>query len=195
MDDFNVMEVFENHEAIQRGHFILSSGLRSEFFIQKMKVFQDTYVVQDLCDELRIKVYAAIKDRITAVVSPAIGAMIPGYEMAKEMDYRRFMFTERENGVMKLRRGFKVYDTDQILIVEDIVTTGASVTDTIKAIHDVNPLAKILGIACIIDRSNGFSIPGVPLISLGQISFPTFSPDKIPEHLKNIPAVKPGSNF
>ncbi len=128
--------------------------------------------------------------RIDAIVSPAVGGIVPGYEMGRAMGLPA-MYVERENGVFVLRRGFHLDKTMRVLIVEDIVTTGLSSRECIEAVKATG--AKVAAEACLIDRSGGKAKLGVKLIALASLKIPAWEADKLPPHLKDTPAVKPGS--
>jgi orotate phosphoribosyltransferase len=167
----------------------LSSGLHSSVFFQKNAVFMDPARTERLCKALADKVRAAF-GKIEVVVSPAVGAIIPGYETARHLGARA-MFVERESGKFQLRRGFTILPSDRVLMVEDVVTTGLSSRECIEAI--LGQPGELVGAACLIDRSNGKADIGVPLISLAQVDAPSYPADKLPPELAAIPAVKPGS--
>jgi orotate phosphoribosyltransferase len=184
-----VINEFEMSGAIQQGHFILSSGLHSPTFLQKMLVFQYPARTERLCRALAKKL-AEEFGNIDVVVSPAMGGIIPGYETARWLGARA-IFVEKENNVFKLRRGFTISRDAKIVIIEDVVTTGKSVNDCIKALTD--HINNIVGIGCLIDRTPDITKFGVPLISLATYNIPTFNVNALPLALKAIPAIKPGS--
>lgn len=189
MTDEEVLAEFRAADALLEGHFILSSGLRSPIFLQKMLVFQDPVRTECLCRALA----DAIRERygpVDCIVSPAVGGIIPGYETARALGCRA-IFVEREEGEFRLRRNFEIAAGERIVMVEDMVTTGLSSRECIAAIRE-HP-GDLLGAACLIDRSNGRADIGVPLISLARMDIPAYSPDELPPELAAIPAVKPGS--
>jgi orotate phosphoribosyltransferase len=189
MNQDQVLDEFRAAGALLEGHFILSSGLHSPVFFQKNAVFMDPARTERLCKALADKARAAF-GKIEVVVSPAVGAIIPGYETARHLGARA-MFVEREGGKFQLRRGFRILPSDRVLMVEDVVTTGLSSRECIEAILD-QP-GELVGAACLIDRSNGKADIGVPLIALAQVDAPSYPADKLPPELAAIPAVKPGS--
>jgi orotate phosphoribosyltransferase len=189
MNQDQVLDEFRAAGALLEGHFILSSGLHSPVFFQKNAVFMDPARTERLCKALADKARAAF-GKIEVVVSPAVGAIIPGYETARHLGARA-MFVEREGGKFQLRRGFRVLPSDRVLMVEDVVTTGLSSRECIEAI--LNQPGELVGAACLIDRSNGKADIGVPLIALAQVDAPSYPADKLPPELAAIPAVKPGS--
>ncbi len=189
MNQDDVIAEFQAAGALLRGHFILSSGLRSPVFLQKMFVFQDPVRTERLCKALAAK----ISDRfgtVDIVVSPAVGGIVPGYETARHLGAKA-IFVERENGQFALRRGFEIPAGARVVMVEDIVTTGLSSRECIAAISQ-HP-GELLGAACLIDRSGGKADVGVPLVSLASLDIPTYKPDDLPPDLASMPAVKPGS--
>lgn len=184
-----VLDEFRAAGALLQGHFILSSGLRSPTFLQKMFIFQDPKRTEVLCRALAEKVEAAF-GKIDIVVSPAVGGIVPGYETARHLGAKA-IFVEREEGRFQLRRGFTIEDKARVLLVEDIVTTGLSSRECLEAIRAFP--GEIVGAACLIDRSSGKAELGVPLISLAALDIPTYAPDALPPELAAIPPVKPGS--
>lgn len=189
MNTDQVLQEFRDAGALLEGHFILSSGLRSPVFLQKMFVFQDPVRTERLCKALAEKVNAAFGP-IDIVVSPAVGGIVPGYETARQLGAKA-IFVEREEGRFQLRRGFEIPEGARVLMVEDIVTTGLSSRECLDAIK--NYPGQIVGAACLIDRSGGKADIGVPLVSLAQVEIPTYSPDQLPPELAALPPVKPGS--
>jgi orotate phosphoribosyltransferase len=189
MNQSQVLDEFRAAGALLEGHFILSSGLHSPVFFQKNAVFMDPARTERLCRALAEKARAAF-GKIEVVVSPAVGAIIPGYETARHLGARA-MFVEREGGKFQLRRGFSILPSDRVLMVEDVVTTGLSSRECIEAIAE-QP-GELVGAACLIDRSNGKADIGVPLVSLARVDAPSYPADKLPPELAAIPAIKPGS--
>lgn len=184
-----VLAEFRAAGALLEGHFILSSGLRSPIFLQKMFVFQDPVRTERLCRALA----QMVKERFGAidlVVSPAVGGIVPGYETARQLGAHA-IFVEREEGRFQLRRGFEIPKGARVLMVEDIVTTGLSSRECLDAIRS-HP-GEIVGAACLIDRSGGKADIGVPLVSLALLDIPSYPADRLPPELAAIPAVKPGS--
>jgi orotate phosphoribosyltransferase len=184
-----VLAEFRDAGALLEGHFILSSGLRSPVFLQKMFVFQDPVRTERLCKALAAKVTAAF-GRIDMVVSPAVGGIVPGYETARQLGAKA-VFVEREEGRFRLRRGFEIPSGARVLMVEDIVTTGLSSRECLDAVNEVSH--GVVGAACLIDRSGGKVDIGVPLVSLAALDIPSYPADQLPPELAAIPAVKPGS--
>lgn len=190
MTPTQVLNEFRRSGALLQGHFVLSSGLHSDTFLQKALVFQFPKRTAKLCRALAKTIQENVKGRIDAIVSPAVGAIIPGYEVARAMDLPA-MFVEREEGAFRLRRGFSLGKGQRVLMVEDIVTTGLSSRECIAAIEQTG--AKVVAAACLIDRSGGRAKLGVKLISLAKLDIPAYEADKLPPHLRGTPAIKPGS--
>ena len=189
MNQDQVLDEFRAAGALLEGHFILSSGLHSPVFFQKNAVFMDPARTERLCKALADKA-RAVFGKIEVVVSPAVGAIIPGYETARHLGARA-MFVEREGGRFQLRRGFSIKPSDRVLMVEDVVTTGLSSRECIEAIRE-HP-GDLVGAACLIDRSGGAADIGARLISLAQVNAPAYEADKLPPELAALPAIKPGS--
>ncbi len=189
MSPNDVLEEFRAAGALLEGHFILSSGLHSPVFFQKAFVFMDPARTERLCRALAEKA-RAVFGPIDVVVSPAVGAIIPGYETARRLGAQA-MFVERTDGVFALRRGFAIPAGARVLMVEDIVTTGLSSRECLAALAE-HP-GEVVGAACLIDRSGGRADLGVRLIALAQVDAPAFAADALPPELAAIPAVKPGS--
>ena len=189
MTQDEVLDEFRTADALLEGHFILSSGLHSPVFLQKMRVFQDPIRTERLCRALA----DAIRERFGAVdlvVSPAVGGIIPGYETARALGCNA-VFVEREEGEFRLRRGFEIPEGARVVMVEDIVTTGLSSRECLDAIR-AHP-GELLGAACLIDRSNGRADVGAPLVALCRLDVPAFPADALPPELAALPATKPGS--
>lgn len=184
-----VLAEFREAGALLEGHFILSSGLRSPVFLQKMFIFQDPVRTERLCSALAQKVRERF-GAIDVVVSPAVGGIVPGYETARQLGAKA-IFVEREEGRFQLRRGFEIAKDARVLMVEDIVTTGLSSRECIAAIRS-HP-GTLVGAACLIDRSGGKADIGVGLVSLAALEIPAYPADQLPPDLAAIPAVKPGS--
>jgi orotate phosphoribosyltransferase len=184
-----VLEEFRSAGALLEGHFVLSSGLHSSIFLQKMFVFMDPARTERLCRALAQRIEAAYGP-VDYVVSPAVGGIVPGYETARHLGCKA-IFVERENGAFALRRGFAIPNGARVVMVEDIVTTGLSSRECLAAVAE-QP-GRVLGAACLIDRSGGRADLGVPLVALVELDIPNYSPDHLPPELAAIPAVKPGS--
>nr|WP_196108510.1 MULTISPECIES: orotate phosphoribosyltransferase [unclassified Ochrobactrum] len=189
MNTEDVLAVFREAGAILEGHFILTSGLRSPVFLQKARVFMHADKTEKLCKALAAKIEAANLGDIDYVVGPAIGGLIPSYETSRHLRVPS-VWVERENGVFRLRR-FEVPKGARVVIVEDIVTTGLSIRETIDCMKDLS--IEVMAAACIVDRSAGKADVGTRLISLAEYEVPAYPADKLPPELAAIPAVKPGS--
>ena len=185
-----VLDHFRRSDALLEGHFILSSGRHSALYLQKQRVMMYPQRAEALCRALADKVAAAGITGIESIISPAVGAITVGYEMARQMGLPA-MFVEREAGRFELRRGFSLKPGERVLMVEDIVTTGLSSREAIEAIAAAG--GHVVAAACLIDRSNGQADVGVPLIALAKLDIPSFAPDEVPTGLAAIPAIKPGS--
>ena len=187
MNAEKVLERFKETDAFLEGHFILSSGLHSPKYLQCALALQ---YPSDAAKFGRAIAEHFTNENIETVASPAIGGLIIGYEVAKALNVR-FIWTERENGVMTLRRGFSMKKAERILVVEDVITTGGSTRECIEALEKNG--AKILAAASIIDRSNGAANVGVPRISLVSMEVPSYQPEDCPMCERGDKAVKPGS--
>jgi len=189
LSEAEVLAEFRAAGALLEGHFILSSGLRSPVFLQKMFVFQDPARTERLCRALAHKAREAF-GKIDVVVSPALGGIVPGYETARWLGAKA-IFVEREQGVFVLRRGFAIEPGARVLMVEDIITTGLSSRECLAAIAE-HP-GTIVGAACLIDRSGGKAEIGFPRVALATMDIPAYPPDALPPELARLPPVKPGS--
>ncbi|MFQ5563623.1 MAG: orotate phosphoribosyltransferase [Parvularculaceae bacterium] len=190
MKSSDVLCEFEEAGALLKGHFILSSGLHSDTYLNKSIVSMYPQRTERLCRALAKKARERLGDRIQYVVSPAMGAIIYGYETTRHLGVP-FMFVERVDGRFELRRGFELPKGAGVLVVEDIVSTGLSARECIEAVRRHG--GDVLALACLIDRSGGAVDAGAPLISLAELNVAAFAPDDLPPHLADIPAVKPGS--
>ncbi|KAB2869340.1 MAG: orotate phosphoribosyltransferase [Bauldia sp.] len=191
MTEAEAIDIFREAGAILEGHFILSSGLRSPVFIQKARVFMYPDRTEKVCRALAEKVRASGLGRIDLVVSPAVGGIVPGYETARHLGVPA-VWVEREGGEFRLRR-FDMEPGTRVLVVEDIVTTGLSIRETIAAVRGIG--GDVVGCACLIDRSGGEADAdiGVPLVALARYKVPAYPADQIPPEMAAIPPVKPGS--
>ena len=190
MNKDDVIREFKEAGALLEGHFILSSGLHSSEYLQCALALSEPSRAQRLSESLGKKILENISTKIDIVVSPAMGGLIIGHEIARFLDVPS-IFLERVNGKFELRRGFTIKPDLNCLLVEDIVTTGLSSNESIEVIKRYG--GNIIGEACLIDRSSGKANLETKLISLTSIDIPTFHKDEIPESLKDIPAIKPGS--
>ena len=187
MQQEQVLSLFNDTDALLTGHFVLSSGLHSDKYLQCARALQ---FPADAAKFGHAIAKHFLGQKIETVASPAIGGLVIGYAVAGALNVR-FIWTERENGVMTLRRGFEVREGERILVVEDVITTGGSTRECIEALQTRG--AKVVAAASIIDRSNGKADVGVPRISLAQLDVPSYSPDNCPMCARGEEAVKPGS--
>ncbi|TZG27773.1 orotate phosphoribosyltransferase [Sphingomonas montanisoli] len=190
MTDEEVLAEFREAEALLEGHFILSSGLRSPRYLQCARVLMNPARGERLAQALALKIPDKIKIQLEAVVSPAMGGVIAGHEMGRVLGLDA-MFVERPDGVFGLRRGFRLNPGQKVLLMEDVVTTGLSSREAIKAVAEAG--GEVIAAASLIDRSNGTADLGVPFFPLIRLEVPTYAPDALPPELAAIPAVKPGS--
>jgi orotate phosphoribosyltransferase len=191
-----ILQEFIESKAILKGHFILSSGLHSDTYMQCARVLMNPQISEKLCFQLAKKIIDKFGENpADLVVSPAMGGVIIGYELARQLKIPA-IFCERVNGKFELRRGFEISNQARILIVEDVITTGKSSLETFELVKNLN--GKIIGEACLVDRSNDELLAQklqVEVISLLKINVKTFDENNIPVELQAIPAVKPGSRF
>ena len=181
------IEILKKTNSLLEGHFILSSGLRSEKYLQCAQLMMYPELAEKVCKSLAEKIKKT-NIEFDLVASPAIGGLLVGYQVSKFLNVPN-IFVERVNNEFNLRRGFECKGK-KIIIIEDVVTTGKSSLECSKCLQDLG--AKISGYACIIDRSGGNSQID-EIISQINFNIPVFSEDKLPEHLKQIKAIKPGS--
>jgi len=190
MDRDAVLAEFRAAGALLEGHFLLSSGLHSPLYLQCARVLMDPARAARLCAALAKRVRATLGQHIDLVVSPAMGGVVVGYELARQLGVPG-IFTERVDGSFALRRGFSIEPGARVLMVEDVVTTGLSSRECIACITENG--GTVVGGASLIDRSNGTADIGVPLIALAQLDVPSYPADALPPALAALPAVKPGS--
>jgi len=184
------LNILKKTNALLDGHFVLSSGLHSSKYIQCAKLLSYPHLAKNICFSLSKKIKKKFK-KIDLILSPAIGGIIIGYEIGRLLKKETF-FCERVNGKFKIRRGFKIKKKAKVLIVEDVITTGKSSLECVKLINKSK--AKLVGFACIIDRSNKKNLKiKQKIISHLKIDVPTYSKNKLPTSLKSIPITKPGS--
>jgi orotate phosphoribosyltransferase len=189
MNTDEVLGIFREAGAVLEGHFILTSGLRSPVFLQKARVFMHAELTEKLCKALAEKVRERVEGRIDYVVGPAVGGLIPAYETSRHLHVPA-IWVEREGGEFRLRR-FEIEPGARVVIIEDIVTTGLSIRETIDCMRALG--AEVVAAACLIDRSAGKTSVGVPLIALAEYEVPAYPADRLPPELAAIPPVKPGS--
>ena len=191
MSENQVLDVYKSIGALLEGHFILSSGLHSRMYLQSALIFSNTNIAESLCKSLAVKVnnIINIKD-IDIIVSPAMGGVIVGYELSRHL-VKKNIFAERKDGKFTIRRGFQINKGQKVLVVEDIVTTGKSSLECFDCIKELG--GDIIGEAALINRGGNSVDLGVPLVTLANLNIPNYDSDNLPEDLKNMPAIKPGS--
>jgi orotate phosphoribosyltransferase len=186
MTETEVLRIFRENSALLEGHFILSSGLHSDRYIQCALVLQYPRIAGQLCSELAEKV----RDLGASVVAaPALGGVIVAHEVARALGIRA-LFTERQMGAMSLRRGFSFSPGEPTLVVEDVITTGGSTRETITCVKQGG--GSVVGVGALIDRSGGANL-GVPKSALVTLAVQNFDAADCPLCRSGIPAVKPGS--
>lgn len=190
MQDEEVLAEFRASKALLEGHFLLSSGRHSAYYLQCARVLMDPDRAARLAIALAGKLPRELRKEIGKVVSPAMGGVIIGHEMGRALGVEA-MFVERPTGTFELRRGFALNRGDKVLMVEDVVTTGLSSREAIKAIEQAG--GEVVAAAALVDRSGGTVDLGVPFYPLTAINFPTYAEDELPPELAATPAIKPGS--
>lgn len=185
-----VLAEFRAAGALLEGHFVLSSGLHSGQYLQCARVLMDAARAERLCRDLAERVRSAIPGPIEMVASPAMGGVVVGYEMGRQLGVPAIFF-ERVDGKLTLRRGFDIPRGTRCLMVEDIVTTGLSSRECIAGIGEAGGVT--VGAACLIDRSGGSADLGTTLVSLAALNIVNYKPEDVPAALAAIPATKPGS--
>jgi len=191
MDRQQVLAIFKESGALLEGHFQLTSGLHSNQYFQCAKVLQYPKHAATLCSDIASQFASS---SIEVVIAPALGGIVVGQEVGRQLNVRT-MFTERKDGAMQLRRGFEIRRSERVLVCEDVVTTGGSVTEVIRIVKELG--GSPVGIGYIVDRSNGkvrFDLPnGGKQVSVLQMDVVTYRPDECPLCRKGIPVEKPGS--
>lgn len=190
MEHEEVLRHFREAGALLEGHFILSSGLHSPLYLQCARVMMDAKRGEVICAALADIVRQGVTEPIDMVVAPAMGGILVGYELGRQLGVPS-VFTERVEGNFTLRRGFSIAKGAKILLCEDIVTTGLSSRECINVVEAYG--GDVIAAACLIDRSNGRADLGVPLFSLARLAVPTYETSAVPPELSAIPAIKPGS--
>ncbi|WP_232492500.1 orotate phosphoribosyltransferase [Novosphingobium kaempferiae] len=185
-----VLAEFRASKALLEGHFLLSSGRHSAYYLQCARVLMNPDRAARLAVAIAANLPHDIRKQITKVVSPAMGGVIIGQEMGRALQIDA-MFVERPTGTFELRRGFTLEPGDKVLMVEDVVTTGLSSREAIKAIEEAG--GTVIAAASLVDRSAGSVDLGVPFFPLVALNFPTYAPDELPPELASSQAVKPGS--
>lgn len=192
MNNDAIIKEFMDAKAILKGHFILSSGLHSDTYLQCARVLMNPARADRLCKALAEKVKATLGTVPDMVVAPAMGGVVVGYEMGRQLGIET-IFCERENGVFALRRGFEIPKGAKVLLVEDVVTTGKSSLEAVECIKAHG--GEVVAEASLINRSGVDNPMPFPLISLLKLEVATFDENNVPAHLANTPAVKPGSRW
>ena len=190
MTEQQIIDEFRQSQALLEGHFILSSGLRSARYLQCARVLMDPARAERLARALAERLDPDLRALLQAVVSPAMGGVIIGHEMGRALGLPA-MFVERPTGSFELRRGFRLAPGTRVLLVEDVVTTGLSSREAMKAIAAEG--GEVIAAAALVDRSNGSADLGVPFTSLLRLDVPAFAADSLPAELAALPAIKPGS--
>ena len=183
------LKILKETNALIEGHFILSSGLHSSKYVQCAQLMSKPSYAFKICESLANKIQNEFDD-FDLILSPAMGGIIVGYEIGRILK-KQTIFAERVNGEFKLRRDFKIKEGKKVLIIEDVITTGKSSMECSQLVN-LNK-AKIVGYACIIDRSNGKSEINRKIVSQVELNIPTYSKDNLPKELLSIEAIKPGS--
>jgi orotate phosphoribosyltransferase len=187
MNSTDVIELFRRSGALLEGHFRLTSGLHSSGYLQCALVLQHPAHAEALGRALAERLAA---DGVTAVLSPAVGGLIIGHEVARALSVRA-IFAERQDGALTLRRGFTLSPTDRVVVIEDVVTTGGSTQETIEVAQRTG--ATVIAAGAVMDRSGGKWMPDVPFQALATLTLPTYQPDACPLCKEAVPVTKPGS--
>ena len=189
----NSLAVLKKTEALLEGHFVLSSGLHSPKYVQCAKLLSYPKKSENFCKSLSYKIKKKLK-KIDLILSPAMGGILIGYIVGRFIN-KETIFCERVNGTFTLRRGFSIKKNSNVLIVEDVITTGKSSLECAKLVKQSK--SKVVGYACLIDRSNkkSLKIKNKKIISQIKLEIPTYNKNNIPDKLKKIPVTKPGSRF
>jgi orotate phosphoribosyltransferase len=190
MTEEEVLAEFRAAGALLEGHFILSSGLHSPRYLQCARVLMDPMRASRLAGALAASIPRELRSAIEIVVSPAMGGVIIGHEMGRALGVEA-LFVERPQGTFELRRGFRLEPGQKILLVEDVVTTGLSSREAIRAVEEAG--GEVIAAAALIDRSGGAADMGVPFFPLVQLNVPTYEAANLPDDLAALPAEKPGS--
>lgn len=187
--DSPIIKEFEEAGAILHGHFVLSSGLHSDTYIQCAKIFENPSRAMKVCELLANKIKKELNSSIDLILSPAIGGIIVGYEIGRQLGIKT-VFCERVNGKFELRRGFDIKSGEKILLIEDVITTGKSSLEAVKCAEDMG--GKVVAEASLIKRNNETKLP-FPVISLLELNIKNYSEAELPEELKQLPIIRPGS--
>jgi orotate phosphoribosyltransferase len=180
-------DLLRRSEALLQGHFLLSSGLHADRYFQCARIFVDPAIGSRMVELLVPRLPAR---PVHAIVGPAMGGILVAYELARQLNIRN-VFTEREGGQMSLRRGFSLPPGADVLIGEDVVTTGKSSLEVRDALQALG--VNVVGVACLVDRTAGHPPIGLPLYSVLSVEVPTWTPEQCPQCAAGVPVVKPGS--
>jgi orotate phosphoribosyltransferase len=190
MTEDEILSEFRSVDALLEGHFLLSSGRHSAYYLQCARLLMNPERAGRIAMALTQKMPRELRNEIEAVISPAMGGLIIGHEMGRALGVDA-MFVERPDGVFGLRRGFTITPGTKVLMMEDVVTTGLSSREAIAAIEAAG--GDVIAAGAVVDRSAGSVDLGVPFFPLIQLNFPTYAPDELPPELAATGAVKPGS--
>lgn len=182
-----VLDLFRQTNALLEGHFVLRSGLHSRQFFQCAILLQHTRIAERVCSMLAAKLRGVEAE---SVISPALGGLIVGHEVARALN-KRHIFAEKEENRLVLRRGFSIGAGERFIVVEDVVTRGGRVNECLEIVRQAG--GRAAGVAMLVDRSAGSARFAVPALSLLELSFPTYPADQVPADLARLPVSKPGS--
>lgn len=190
LDENNlIIKEFKEAEAILHGHFVLSSGLHSNTYIQCAKIFENPSRAMKVCALLADKIKKELNSSIDLILSPAIGGIVVGYEIGRQLGIKT-MFCERVNGKFELRRGFEIKKGEKILLIEDVITTGKSSLEAVECAEGKG--GKVVAETSLIKRDSETKLP-FPVISLIELNIKNYSEEELPSELKQLPITKPGS--
>jgi len=190
MTEDEILAEFRNADALLEGHFLLSSGRHSAHYLQCARLLMSPERAGRIATAMVQNIPREIRNEIDIVVSPAMGGVIIGHEAGRALG-KDALFVERPEGTFGLRRGFAIEDGLKVLMVEDVVTTGLSSREAIKAIEEEG--GEVVAAASVVDRSAGTAELPVPFFPLIALNFPTYAPDELPDELRGSEAIKPGS--
>ena len=190
MTEDEILSEFRSVEALLEGHFLLSSGRHSAYYLQCARLLMNPERAGRIALAITQKIPRELRSEVEVVISPAMGGIIIGHEMARALGVDA-LFVERPDGVFGLRRGFSLAPGTKVLLIEDVVTTGLSSREAIAAIESAGGI--VIAAGAVVDRSAGTAELGVPFFPLIQLNFPTYAPDELPPELATSQAVKPGS--
>lgn len=189
MTEQEIIKIYEENRALLKGHFLLSSGMHSDAYLQSERVMQHPYIASCIVSELSKMLYNI---EFSVIVSPAVGGIRFGYELSRQLN-KRSLFTERVEGVMQFKRGFELFEGERVLVAEDVVTTGKSTKECMAAVEAAG--GKVIGVASIIDRSVGQVDFGVPFFPLAAVDVKSYEADNCPICKTGLALVKPGSRI